>query len=96
MEIKTILFSALGLLAPLVGLFGWSHGAIRRRMEHIEMEVLKRPTDAETRLMITDKLAPIEVEFRALSRRIDELKDANHSLDMKIDKLINMLSHNVK
>lgn len=81
----------LSMMVPavgLVGLFGWSHAALRRKIFEIEKTLSRLSTDEEIRIMVADKLAPIKVEYRALSSRIKDLQDSQKELAHKIDRIL--------
>lgn len=88
-KLITFLIAAVG---GIVALFGWSHKGINKKIEDMEKELLKRPTDDKVRLIVTDKLAPHVVEYRALSRRLDELNRHQYELSKKLDKVIELCS----
>lgn len=95
MDLHSIIITISTLVATLLGIFGWSHKALRQRISEMELELSKRPshndlelTKADIRATMVDKIAPIQVEYKALTRRIDDLQRENHKLNDKIDKLL--------
>lgn len=99
MEIKGLILALLAAFSAIVGLFGWSYKSLRARMYEMEIEVLKRPERSEIRTLMTDKLEPLQVEYRALTNRLDELKRENHKLNDKVDRLLEIctkLAHDKK
>ena len=92
MEIHPILMSVLAAVGTLLGLFGWSHRALRQRILEMEVELAKKPSLDDTRMLMADKMAPIHVEYNALTRRMDDLKYENHKLNDKIDKVLVLCS----
>jgi hypothetical protein len=83
-SLSFIIASALGL----TGLLGWSHKSIKSRLNQIEIELYKRPSFAEVRRTVEDKMSPFRVEYLSLSRRIDEVKTDQHKLNDKLDRLL--------
>lgn len=47
--------------------------------------------EEKIRQTIDDKLAPFNIEYRALSLRIDDLKNTNRNLEHKIEKMLDLL-----
>lgn len=72
----------------LLGLAGWSHKSLRDGQKTMEVEIMKRATFRDVREMFTDKMAPIQSEYNALTRRFDELKQENDKMNIKIDELL--------
>lgn len=92
MELHIIWTFIITQVIAIVGLFGWSHRTLRSRLQEMEKELLRRPTESQMRTLIADKLAPQEVEYAALSRRIQELYVNQKELDNKLDKIIQIIS----
>lgn len=88
MEAHTIIITIITLTATLLGVFGWSHKALRQRITDMEIELAKRPSHENARLIVEDKLAPFQVSYQALTRRIDDLQRESYKLNDKIDKLL--------
>ena len=86
MDLVISLSTALGL----VGLFGWSHTAIRRRLDKIEADMAVRPNQDQIRTLIAAKLAPHKVEYDDLARRMKEMKEDQKELSRKMDKVIEL------
>jgi len=75
-------------VVTLIGLFGWSHKALRYRLTDLEVQLHKKPNFSDARLIMADKIAPLQVEYQSLTRRIDDIKLENHKLNDKMDKLL--------
>ena len=54
----------------------------------MEIDLHKKPGRAEIRMLMSDKLAPIQVEYQSLSLRIEEIKKENHKINEKMDRLL--------
>lgn len=88
MEIKGLYLAIIAAVTGLMGLFGWSHKGLRQRMDHMEMQNHKKPSFSDVRMIMADKIAPLQTEYQSLSRRIDDLRMENNKLNDKIDKLL--------
>jgi hypothetical protein len=82
--------SALAIVLTAIGLFGWSHSALKRRMDVIEMQLNRKLEMDDVRLTIEDKLAPYKVEYESLSRRLDEIREDQQQLNKNVEHLIRM------
>lgn len=78
------------VLAVILGSFGWSHASLRTQIRELEKEIMRRPTDEELRQTIEDQLAPHQVEYEALSYRLEELKLSQRELDRKLEKVLEL------
>lgn len=74
--------TGIGIIATALGVFGWSHATLSKRLSEIEINMHERITEREARLLIADKLAPIEVEYRSFTKR---LEDIDHKLERLLD-----------
>ena len=81
-EIGILVSAVLGFL----GLFGWSHKRLGQRIEELEKHSRIVLTEDKIRQIIDDKMAPIKVEYRSLSGRLDEIRAMIIRLETKIDK----------
>jgi hypothetical protein len=89
MDLSTIIIT-ITLIASGVSVLGWSYSSLRKRLEDLEVKVRMKPTLTDVRLIISDKLEPVEIEHDSLKRRIDELREDHKSLSIKIDQLISV------
>jgi hypothetical protein len=92
MEFKGLMFAIIAAVTGLLGIFGWSHKSLRQRMSEMEMELHKKPSSNEIRLLMADKLAPIQVEYSSLTRRMDDVQAENRKINDKMDKLLVLCS----
>lgn len=92
MDLITIIISIIGVLGTL----GVSYSSLRSHIERLEdlmrTELRDRPTDKDVRQLISDKLAPTVVAYEALRDRIDELKEDQKNITLKIDQLLELCS----
>lgn len=88
----TILGIIITLAISIIGLFGWSHASIKKELMKIESELQERPTNEEMRLYVSDRLAPHKVEYHALNRRMDEIRENHKELSRKLDQVIEICS----
>lgn len=88
MELHTIIVGAVATVATLIGLFGWSHKSLRQRLDGMEVKLNHKLDPNEARVLVADKIAPIDVAYQSLSHRINDLQRENHKLNDKIDKLL--------
>ena len=88
MEPHTLVISFIAAITALLGIFGWSHKSLRQRITDMEMQSLKNPTFSDVRLIMSDKIAPIQVEYNSIIKTMDELKSENHKLNDKMDRLL--------
>lgn len=86
-----VIIAGVSTVIGLVGLFGWSHKRVSTKIEALELVTAKLLPEHRIRTLIDDKLAPLEREYRSLSRRIDELRASNKHLDHKIDSILEIL-----
>lgn len=90
--VKSAWGALVASVVGLVGLFGWSHNKLRMRMDNIELSNRYYLTERDARRVIDDKLAPVHVEYKAITDRIDSLVYSQRELDHKIERLLNLLS----
>ena len=88
MEVKAIFFAIIAAVTGMLGLFGWSHKSLRQRMTEMEIELHKKPNYSDARTIMADKIAPLQVEYHSLTRRLDDLQRENHKINDKMDKLL--------
>lgn len=85
----------LGLtIAPIfgfLGLFGWSHQNLSKRISDMEHQMSKIVPEPKVRQLIDDKMAPVQVEYRAIHHRMDELRTHNKLLEEKMEKVLDIL-----
>ncbi len=86
------LLPLLALALGLVGLFGWSHRNLTRKIDELERLLLRAPQEAEVRRLIDDKLAPFKVETIASMRRIDEMYNSITAMYAKLDYLVEQVA----
>ncbi len=87
---KLEIWSIVGAVLGLVSAFGWSHSSLRTRMNQMEEDMHKKLGDQQARILIEDKLAPLHVEYRSLSRRIGEMQGNQKALEVKLDKVLDI------
>jgi predicted nuclease with TOPRIM domain len=85
MDLQAVLITVGGALA---GLVAWLYRLLHKRMDQMEIDVLKRPDRSEIRTLMSDKLAPIQVEYHSLNNRLDTLSKDNSRLNDKVDRLL--------
>jgi hypothetical protein len=90
MDIQALWTALIGGVVTLTTLFGWSHTKIKADLERLENEMRNKPTYADLRAILEDKLAIKEVEYKSLTLQINELKLANKELSQKIEKLLDL------
>lgn len=78
----------IAAVVGLLGLFGWSHKGLNKRMDKMEVELYKKTSFHDARQMFQDKMAPFQSEYNSLTRRIDEIKQENDKINEKIDELL--------
>lgn len=88
MELHIIIIGAISALVGLLGIFGWSHKSLRQRMDRMELEGHSKPSFSNVRMVMADKLAPLQSEYNSLTTRIEDLKLENHKLNDKVDRLL--------
>jgi hypothetical protein len=81
-----------GLFTTLLGIVGWLLRSLFTRVSVLEEKITMKISEERTRLLIQDQMAPVRVEYRDVSRRLDELKEDNQNLNNKIDKLIEIVT----
>lgn len=79
-----------GLAAAFVGLFGWSHNGLTKRLTKVEDEIADKPDISEIRLLVEDKLAPQKLELHLMHSSIDDLRASYRALDKKLDKVLDI------
>lgn len=77
----------MGLVMFLLSLGGYFIKGLKSKVEYLSEEIHRRPTDEELRLVVRDHLEPTKVEFRALTRRMDELYVNQKDLFNKMDRI---------
>lgn len=85
MDLQALLITIGGALA---GLVAWLYRLLHKRMDQMEIDVLKRPDRSEIRTLMSDKLAPLQVEYINLSNRMEDLRRENHKINDKVDRLL--------
>ena len=78
----------LAAIVGAVGLFGWSHSALSKRLTKLELEMQNYPSNTSLRQIIDDKLAPTHVEQHSLAVQLKELKLTQKEQDTKLDELL--------
>lgn len=89
--VTKIIALVFGPIFGFIGLFGWSHQNLNRKIAELTMKTNAIVPEEKIRQTIDDKLAPFSIEYRALSLRIDELKNTNQNLEHKIEKMLDLL-----
>lgn len=81
----------IGLCVAVIGVFGWSHSALRSKLDMLSDELRQKTSAEDVRQILEDKLEVSKVQYQEFTRRIDELKTENHILSEKIDQIIELL-----
>lgn len=84
-------FGIIAAVVSLLGFTGWSHKTLSHKIMELETLSLSRLTEHQVRQIISDKLNPLEVEYRSLSLRIDDVRLAQRSLDAKLERIIELM-----
>lgn len=77
-----------GIVGVVLGLFGWSHSNLSKRLDKLSMDLQERKTDADIRVLISDKMEPYKVELKSLSKQLDIISHQYAELDKKLDSLL--------
>lgn len=83
---------SIATIVGAVGLFGWSHRSLLLKIEKLDEENKSRLTEKAIRMLINDRMAPLNVEYANLSLRLTELKESHKELDKKVDQLLYLCS----
>lgn len=89
MELKGL---ELILLGAISAIGAWFYKLLYKRIDEMEIDIAKRPDRSEIRMLLSDKLAPLQVEYHALSNRLEDLKQENHKINNKVDRLLEICS----
>ena len=81
---------ASAIATAFFSLVAWIAKGLRRRVDKVEDTVAGKISEREVRMLISDKLEPHRVEFLALSRRMDEIRECYKGLDHKVDRLLDL------
>lgn len=95
MNFAEVIYALAAASVALVGLFGWNYSTLSKRIDRLAVEVTARKTDADLRVLISDKLEPYSVRLDAMSKEILNISHQYSELDRKIDSIISMVRHNV-
>ena len=90
MDLGSAIMYIMCLVGAFVGLFGWSHTLLRKRMDRMELKLHDKLTEHEARLLVDDKLAPQRVETYAIRERLGELYTNYKELNSKMDAVLNI------
>lgn len=88
MELHSVLIVIISTVTGLLAVFGWSHKALRQRIMELEVKLHEKPNYSDARTIMADKLAPLQVEYHSLTRRMDDLRRENLKLNDKIDQIL--------
>lgn len=86
----TIILTTLTIIGTVLSVVGIAYKSVVARVGRLEVKIADYPTKNEVRLVISDKLAPIDVSYAALEFRLDELARFHHELDKKVDKILEL------
>lgn len=91
------LFSVIGFCLSILGFFGWSHRALRAKLDEMETEidkisnaVISKPSEEKVRLLINDKMAVAHADISSLSKQLDALSKHQEALNLKLDAVLNI------
>ncbi len=82
-----VLIGAGMLVTAMIGLFGWSHKALRNELDRLRSELF---TEREVRQLISDKMAIEQTKSHSLKEKIENLRQDYKDLSKKLDKLMDL------
>lgn len=82
-----------GVISVLLSFFGWSHANLSKRIEKLSSDIQTRKTDADLRVLISDKLEPYRVELSSITKQIDMISHQYQELDRKLDSILACIKH---
>ena len=88
---SSVWFGIVGAVATLLGITGLSHKNLSSKIMELETTSLSRLTEQQVRQIIEDKLHPIEVEYRSVSSRIDDVRQSQRILETKLERIIELM-----
>lgn len=72
-----------------MGLFGWSHKNLDKKIRELEDDVMKK-TDIKE--FIELELRPLEIEYRVLEKKTDHIAEQQTTFDIKLDRMQDKLN----
>ena len=81
------LFQIITALVLLVGLFGWSHNALRTQTDKLQQELDTKFNETQLRLFLQDKLEPFRVELNSIDKQLNAMDQQYNLINAKLDQL---------
>ena len=82
-----------GVFSVFLSAFGYSHSALSKRIDKLSSDIQTRKTDADLRVLISDKLEPYRVEMSSITKQIDTISHQYQELDRKLDSILACIKH---
>lgn len=95
MDALSNIYMLVGIFGVVISLFGYSHANLSKRLDKLAIELQDRKTDADIRILISDKMEPYKVELKSLSKQLDIISRQYAELDKKLDTVLAHIRSNV-
>lgn len=88
MDFIGVAYMGFGIFGVILGCFGWSHANLSKRLDKLSIDMQERKTDADIRVLISDKIEPYKIQLQGLGKQLDMIAHQYSELDKKLDSLI--------
>lgn len=93
MDFLEAIYTISAVVALLMGLFGWNYSTLYKKVEKLNVQMAAAKTDADLRILISDKLEPYAIRLENMSKEIINISYQYAELDRKLDSLISLIKH---